>query len=80
MKKSDSLYEKMWLLATVAKISLVAGIASFVLAFLSTRVNFPALGFVLVGVGLALLFFRDAFRPRPKPENDNGESKGGRDE
>jgi hypothetical protein len=71
------MYERLRVLATVGKICIFAGIVSFGLAFVSSKYNFAAGGFVLFGAGIALLFLRDAFRPRPHADEENAKPTGG---
>jgi hypothetical protein len=49
---------------TIAKVALLIGIACFIFAFFDNRVNFGALGFVFFGVGISIMFLRDAFAPK----------------
>jgi hypothetical protein len=66
----EEVHRRFGLLAAIAKVCLLCGVASLGLAFFSTRFNLSAIGFVLVGSGLALLFLRDAFRPKTRPADN----------
>jgi hypothetical protein len=70
MTSVDEVHRKLGFLSAITKVCFLCGISSFGLAFFSKRFNFSAAGFVLVGFGLALLFLRDAFRPRTKLDNN----------
>jgi hypothetical protein len=71
MTSADEVHRKLGFLPTISKVCFLCGVSSFGLAFFSKQFNFSAAGFVLVGFGLALLFLRDALRPRTKLENND---------
>jgi hypothetical protein len=59
----------MAVLSTIGKVLMGAGLIGIAVAFISARQQLLTWAVVAISAGLAMIFLREAFRPRIKPED-----------
>ena len=64
MPFSNGFYEKTRFLSSLAKVLLLCGLIGIITSLLIGKQDILTGAAVLIGLGIALMFFRDAFRPK----------------